>query len=269
MPRNDQFRAKRHLKIAEDLEKDGSLSVTELATKYSVSRETIRRDLLHLETDGLLRRMHGGAVRSSYRIDLEIPFRIREKRFAEQKVQVGVEAAKLIEDGDTIIIDDSSTALQVARSISHSIRVTVLTNSFSVANALLRCNNVRTIFLGGDLRERSYSCVGASTSNLVRNYHVDKVILGCEGVSIEHGLTDSYDIEVELKAAMIAAASKTIVVADSSKFGKVYFAKVAPLRVVAVIVTDSGIGAKMQTELMNRGITVVVAQITPGGNGLQ
>jgi DeoR/GlpR family transcriptional regulator of sugar metabolism len=265
MLKNIQFEAKRTFRILEDLEQAGSLSVTELAEKYEVSRETIRRDLLRLESDGLLRRMHGGAVRSSNRIDLEIPFTLREKRFAAQKFQIGREAAKLIQDGDTVIIDDSSTALQVAKSISQKVRVTVLTNSFSVANHFIRRNNVRTIFLGGDVRERSYSCVGPSTAQFVRSYRVDVLILGCEGISIEDGLTDSYDVEVELKTTMIAAASKTVVVVDSNKFGKAYFAKVAPIQVASVIVTDSGLPDEIRTELTRSGVTVIIAQMNDTG----
>jgi DeoR/GlpR family transcriptional regulator of sugar metabolism len=243
-----------------DLEKEGSLSVASLAERYTVSHETVRRDLLHMEADGLLKRLHGGAVSLSYRLDLEIPFKLREKRLRDQKVQIGVEAARLIQDGETLIIDDSSTALQVARALRHDLRLTVLTNSFPVANDLITRNNIRTVFLGGELRRRSYSCVGPATLRMIREYHVDKLILGVEGLSVPEGLTDSFDIEVELKQAMIAAAAKTLIVADSSKLGKVFFARVAPIEVASIIVTDNAIDPEMRGSIERCGITVVAAE---------
>ncbi len=262
MEENGHSKSERYLQIIQNLEKDGSISVASLARKYGVSQETIRRDLLRMESDGLLTRLHGGAVSLSYRLDLEIPFQLREKRFREQKSQIGVEAAKLVQDGDTVIIDDSSTALQVAKALRPGLRLTVLTNSFPVASALIVRNSIRIIFLGGDLRKKSYSCVGPSTVRIISDYHVDKLFLGVEGLSIDEGLTDSYDIEVGLKQAMIAAAAKTVIVADSSKFGRVHFAKVAPMAAVSVIVTDRGIAQEMVSSIRQCGISLVIAKPT-------
>lgn len=249
--------AERRVSIARRVEQFGSVRVSELASTFGVTEETIRRDLEELEREGILRRTYGGAVRANG-TGFELSFAQREEKNRELKERIARAAAALVEEGDTIALDASTTALRFARLLPQG-RYTVLTNSVQVVLELAHRPGVTVMSTGGTLRETALSFVGPLAERAVQEYHVDKVFLSCKGVTLEHGLTDSNELEVMLKKRMVGAAREVIALIDSTKFGYVGFATIAPVGAVHKLVTDSGIPPEIRQALEEQGIEVIVA----------
>lgn len=246
----------RKSQIVRLVETRGSVRVAELASLFGVTEETIRRDLDQLAREGLLRRTHGGAV-SLRGTGYEAPVLERSIKNVEAKTRIGARAVQLLEDGDTCILDASTTALQMARQFPN-LRVTVLTNSIPVAQELVTRDRLTVIGLGGMVRERSLSFVGPLAERALRNYHVDKVFLSCKGIDLEHGLTDSNELEVELKKLMVEAGREVIVLADASKIDYVGFSLICSLDSVHKVVTEEQAPAEFVAGLRERGIEVLL-----------
>jgi len=263
MPKTNKNRRKstlvgeRRLKIIDLLEEKGNVVVSELSNLLSVTEETIRRDLEGLENEGLLKRTYGGAIPTN-KISLELSFKAREIEHKEEKKVIGKVAAGLIEDGDALMFDASTTALEVAKQIGIKKRLTVITNALAVVLQLIDKPEITLISTGGVFHSRSLSYVGPLAEKGIRNYHVDKVFLGVKGISID-GVTDSYEAEAQLKKAMIESARETILVVDSSKFNKIALVNIAPLKAISKVITDSGISSQDKKLLIDQGIKVIVA----------
>lgn len=247
----------RRLKIIDLLQEKGNVIVSELSSLLSVTEETIRRDLEGLEKEGLLKRTYGGAIPSN-RISLELSFKAREIEHKEEKKAIGKVAAALIENGDALMFDASTTALEVAKEIEVKKRLTVITSSLAVVLELIDKPEITVISTGGVFHSRSLSYIGPLAEKGVRNYYVDKMFLGAKGISIA-GLTDSYEAEAQLKKAMIESAKETILVIDSSKFNKIALVNIAPLEAISRVITDSGISSRDKKLLIDQGIKVIVA----------
>ncbi|MFQ5855986.1 MAG: DeoR/GlpR family DNA-binding transcription regulator [Anaerolineae bacterium] len=248
----------RRQRILELIETDGSVSVDELAQRFDVSEMTIRRDLRMLDSDGLLRRVHGGATSSRGR-SYEPPFLLRTKEQAEAKARIGELAAEMISDGDSVALDVGTTTLEVARHLEGKQNLTIVTPSLHIANVLAGQPGIRLILTGGILRPGELSLVGHLTERAFKEFHVDKLFLGIGGISFEAGLTE-FNLEDALtKRAMLRCAKEYIVVADASKFGQIAFAAVAPLSVVHKVVTDSSLDSQTVDRLQEMDIEVVLA----------
>ena len=165
----------RRLKILEVLDEKRTVTVKELSGIFGVSEDTIRQDLKTLEEQRLLRRIYGGATRIKRGV-VELPFTLREITNRETKELIGKKAAKLIEDGDSVVFDASTTALQVARNISPGLQITILTSSLDICINLAQNRNLNIISTGGTLHPPSLSFVGPQAENAVRNYHADKLL---------------------------------------------------------------------------------------------
>lgn len=250
--------AERRSQIARMLQQHGTVRVAMLSEIFDVTEETIRRDLEELEKEGILKRTYGGAI-SRRGTGIELPFAAREEKNRDEKVKIARAAAELLEDGDTIILDASTTALFVARQLPAAPRLTVVTNSVRVVLELAAHPNVTVIGLGGQLRERSLSFVGPQAERALAAYHVDKAFLSCKGLTPTEGMTDSNELEVELKKRMVEAAAAVIAIVDSSKLGYVAFARICPLEQIARIITDDGAEPSMVERLSEHGTPVTVA----------
>lgn len=229
--------AERYEKIVKLVNERGSIRVTELSTLCDVTEETIRRDLDKLESEGKLRRSHGGAV-SLKETRSETPYFERETMHVDEKRSIAEQAVKLIEPGDRIILDASSTAWFMA-SLVPDIRLTVLTNSIKVAMELSAKDKIDVISTGGLLTSRSLSYVGPLAERSLAQYHVDKAFISCKGVHLDRGISETNELQAEVKQRMIAAADRVILLADYSKFGLQAFANVAELSRVHTVVTDA------------------------------
>lgn len=229
-------RARREL-IVETLDRRGRVSVGELALAASVSEMTIRRDLEALERQGVLRRVHGGAV-SSVSMSFEPPFAIRAQRAVEAKERIGRAAASLLGEGETVIIDVGTTTLEVAKALRGRRDLTIITPSLRVAELLSAEAGLRLMLTGGTLRRGELSLVGDLAEGAFRDLRFDTFVMGVGGIDLEDGLTEFNPDDARVKRAALASARRCIVVADSSKLGKVAFARICPLDRVDVLVTD-------------------------------
>ncbi|GIP39468.1 putative HTH-type transcriptional regulator YulB [Paenibacillus sp. J31TS4] len=228
--------AERYEKIVQLVNDRGSIRVTELSELCQVTEETIRRDLDRLEEAGKLLRSHGGAIRIRDQ-QPEVPYFEREVTNADEKKRIAREAVKLIEPGDRIVLDASSTAWYMA-SLVPDIPLTVLTNSIKVAMELSGKEKIEVISTGGILAQRSLSFVGPLAERALEAYHVDKVFLSCKGIHLEWGISESNELQARVKQKMTGSADKLILLADSSKFGVKAFTHVADLHAASAVITD-------------------------------
>ena len=251
--------AKRRKMIVEIIEKQNSVSVGDLCARFDVSDMTIRRDLRMLHNEGLVERVHGGAVARRGR-SYEPPFRIREETNPEAKKAIAREAYLLIQEGDSLALDVGTTTLILAEELVGMPNLTVITSSLYIANVLADAPNMRLILSGGILREGENSMVGFIAERIFSDFHVDKALIGIAGINPDNGLTE-YNMEDALvKKAMIQNSDQIIILADSTKFGRTVFKQVAPLSEVDVIITDSDAPKSIIAELRKEGIKVIVAQ---------
>ncbi|UPT59435.1 DeoR family transcriptional regulator [Geobacillus thermoleovorans] len=249
--------AERQQKIVEIVNERLSVRVSELSKLFSVTEETIRRDLEKLEKENKLKRSHGGAI--SIRHESEIDFSEREITNAAEKKAIAQEAVKFIKSGDRIILDASTTAWYLAKALP-DIPLTVLTNSIKVAIELSKKEKIQVISTGGMLSPRSLSYVGPLAERSLETYHVDKAFLSCKGIHLESGLSESNEWQALLKKKMMSIADQVILMADSSKFGVRTFVHMADLDCIHHLITDDQIGHESVHKLQERQIVLTIAR---------
>lgn len=252
--------AERYEKIVGLVNERGSIRVTELSELCEVTEETIRRDLDRLEAAGRLRRTHGGAVsvKDLPVLQAEIPYAEREIAYAEEKRRIAEEAVARIRPKERILLDASTTAWYMARSLP-DMPLTVLTNAIKVATELAAKERIEVISTGGILAQRSLSYVGPLAERSLEAYHVDKLFFSCKGVHLERGVSESNELQARVKQRMIGIADEVLLLADSSKFGLQAFTHVADLGDVDGIITDKRLPAETQRALADKGIAVSLA----------
>lgn len=251
--------AERQLAIVTEIKSSFGVSVSRLAEKLGVSTNTIRRDLEKLEKEGIIKRIHGGAVLSDL-AGYDLPFEQREVEYREQKDTIGAAASSLVNDGDTIIVDAGTTCLAVAKYLKERKDLTVLTNSVAVATELSSNPSIVVILSGGMMRGLTRSLVGPPAEQFFESVHVSKLFLATGGVSIEKGLLTNPNMhEVPVKKKMIEAADEIIVVADSHKLGYTALCPFAKLNDVHKIVTDKGVSDDIKGQIESFGIELIVA----------
>lgn len=234
-----------------------SVSVAELAARHGVSEMTIRRDLDELARQGVVRRIRGGAQSLLLRGE-EPPFGVREHEAPDDKRRIATEVAGLLADGEAIILDGGTTALAVAREI-HDRRLTVLPLSLQAIQALGDAPRIRLVLPGGEVRHGELNVAGPLAVSTIGSLRFDTAVIGCCGLSAEHGMTAHALDDVAVKQAAIASSRRVIAAADSSKFGRTAFASVCPANRLDVLVTDAGIPAGEHDALTAAGVTVRVA----------
>ncbi len=231
------------------------LEVAELTQRLGVSGMTIRRDLDELQEDGALRRVHGGAVRRE-----RSPFDIRQVARAEEKRRIAARTAELVEDGDSIAIDTGTTAHSVARALRGRRDLVVVTNSIHVAGEFQGAPDASAkVLLAGGVIAPEMCLVGSLAVETIRRLHVNKLVLGCGGLTAERGLT-FFDIEeAEVRRAMVEIAESVIVVMDHTKFGRTETISVARLEQVDVLVTDAEPPPPYPRLCRDSGVELVIA----------
>jgi DeoR family L-fucose operon activator len=251
--------AERYEKIVQLVNDRGSIRVTELSELCEVTEETIRRDLDRLESAGRLRRSHGGAVsvKDLPPAQSEVPYAEREILNSEEKLRIAEEAVRRIEPKDRILLDASTTAWYMARSLP-DIPLTVLTNSIKVATELAAKEKIDVISTGGLLAQRSLSFVGPLAERTLDGYYVDKLFFSCKGVHPERGVSESNELQARVKQKMIDRADQVILLADSSKFGIQAFTHVAGWDQIDAIVTDRKLPSEIRGRLEERSLSLTV-----------
>lgn len=247
----------RHSEIMDNLLKQGSILVTELANIMQVSSVTIRKDLTNLEKEGKLYRSHGRAI-------LINPFTNnrtvteKEKLNMDEKQLIGIEAAKLITPNDSIVLASGTTIHALARNITPESRLTVVTASLQVAEVLAPLDNVELIQLGGIVRHTSLSVVGKYAEMILSGFSFSKLYLGVDGIDLEFGISTTDMREAEINRTMIQTAQKTIVLADSTKFGRRGFAKISNIEDVDMIITDNRLPMATRQQVEAMGIDLMI-----------
>ena len=248
----------RHNHILEVLRQQGSASVTFLAEQLRVSPVTIRKDLTLLEEKKLLYRTHGSAIQiNPYINDRHV--HEKEKLYTEEKRLIGIEAARLITPQDSILIASGTTVHAFAREIRAKEHLTVITAALKVTNILSQQKDIDIIQLGGFVRNSSLSVIGSYAEEMLANFSCSKLFMGVDGIDLDYGLTTTNAMEAQLNRAMMKASQKTIVLADSSKFGRRGFGKICDLDNVEHVITDSKINPAVLSALREKGIEVTVA----------
>jgi DeoR family transcriptional regulator of aga operon len=224
--------------ILERLSTDGSVSVAEIAASLDVSAATIRRDLRLLESQHLLGRTHGGAV--PHGVLYELPLRYKSARQPHEKLRIAREAASRVLDGWAIGLTGGTTTTEVARALVDREGLTIVTNALNIASELAVRPNLKLVVTGGVARSQSYELVGPIAEASLEGLNLDMVFLAVDGISPRAGLTTHHEIEAHTNRALLDRAEQVTVVADSSKIGKVAFARICELSDVDELITDVG-----------------------------
>ncbi|MBM7573244.1 DeoR family transcriptional regulator [Aquibacillus albus] len=230
--------AERQQKIVELVKERKSIRVTELSNIFSVTEETIRRDLEKLEKEGKLSRSHGGAVSVEPSDSVELPYSEREITNVKEKNEIALEAVKQVVEGDRVILDASTTAWYMAKALPN-MPMTVLTNSIKVAMELSGKKEITVISTGGTLLPESLSYVGPLAESSLEAYHVNKAFISCKGLHLDRGISESDEQQARVKKKMIDIADVVYIMIDHSKFGVQAFSRLNSLEVIDHIITDS------------------------------
>ena len=248
----------RRNEILEKLQTDRRVVVSELSQQYDVSEETIRRDLEKLVNDGYAIKSYGGAVINE-NVNIELPFNIRKNRNIVGKQHIADLVSKIVKDGDSIMLDASSTAVYIAKALQEKGKknLTVITNSIEIIIELFDAQDWTILSTGGASREGSFALVGPQTDKMIRSYHVDKAIISCKGIDVDAGMTDSDELHANNKATMLAAATEKILAIDSSKFDKTAFTNIGPLDDITMVITDEKPEVKWLRTFKESGIKCI------------
>lgn len=235
----------------------GVIRLDDLCRELKVSPATARRDLDQLERVGAIRRVHGGAVSVDSRLD-EPLFDDKTSLAAKEKLRIAEAALAFVADGETIYLDGGSTVLGLARLLRERTNLTVVTNSLRAAHELAG-HGPRLILIGGELRRLSQTMVGSLTRLVLHELHLDKAFMGTIGLAPKEGMTTTDPSEAFTKELVMRQARQVILLADSSKAGKVAFARAGSLDEVDVLITDAKLDKQFARELAEKKIKLVRA----------
>lgn len=255
---NKKSTVERRSLIIAELEQKGKVDVRKLSKLLDVSEVTIRNDLAQLEKKNVLIRARGGALKMD---PVGVDYHISEKDKINMKAKqlIGASAATFVADGDTIMIDSGTTAMELVRNLDENLELTVITNALNIANQFFNKDSVQVIIPGGVLRNKSFSLIGSAAEKSLRNYFCDKLFLGVDGFDIENGLSTPNIEESHFNATMIEMSHQIIVLADSSKIGKRSLAFICPVSRIDILITDNGISNEQKMTLENMSVKVVIA----------
>ncbi len=232
--------------------------VKNLAARYDTSQVTIRKDLEVLHSQGLVYRTHGGALPIPTGALRDPSLREKEKLHRREKQLIGAAAARLVQEGESIILDSGTTTTAMARALREFRNLTVITNAVNIA-AELAGTAIEVILTGGILREKSFSLVGPLAEETLRRLRANLVFLGVDGFDVHFGLTTPNLLEASVNRVMVEIAKRVVVVCDSSKFGRRSLSLIAPISSVHQTVTDSRISKADLKTLGDAGIEVTLA----------
>lgn len=250
-------RAARLSAILDRLADGGSVSVSDLADALEASPATIRRDLVHLEQQRLLERTHGGAV--AHAVSYELPLRYKGVRHAEAKRRIADAAAAYVSEGMAVGLTGGTTATEVARALADKQKLTIVTNALNVAAELAVRPKLKLIVTGGVVRAESYELSGPIAEASLTGLNLDIAFIGVDGIDATAGCTTYQEVEAHTNGVMIRCARRVIVVADSSKIGKVTFARICDVSAVSELITDDAADEEAIRELTDAGLRVTFA----------
>jgi DeoR family transcriptional regulator of aga operon len=249
------------------IERKGSASVADLSRELQVSVQTVRRDLEALEEEGLVERVHGGAVvaggaagaGAGAGAEVEGAALERGGTHAEEKRRIGAAAAALVEPGSTIFLSGGTTTEQVVAHLRENARITVVTNAVNIAYQLGRKPGIETIVLGGYLRHSEGTLLGPMAEEAIRSFRIDQALYGCYGLDPDDGLSGASLVEASMDRVVLDACGPLIVLADASKFAQRGPVRLSGVDRITTLVTDRGAPEEHVRRLEQRGVEVTVA----------
>lgn len=253
------FADERQAEIARLVEERGRARVTDLATSFGVSSVTIRKDLDVLAEMGRVVRTHGGAIAAHVR-GQDLAYDVRDRLQQAEKATIGALAATRIADGESVIVDASTTSLYLARELMQRTpgqSLTVVTNSLRLATELSARPDISVLLMGGRVRGRSLSLVGQLGEGVLRRVNVQKAFVGAAGFTVEEGLTETTEEEAQIKRAMVMAAREVYALVDYTKWGRVASATYCRAEDLTGVFTDAGAPGDMVAGLQDMGIEVI------------
>ena len=248
----------RRMKILEWLQEEGSARVRDLSTAFAVSEATIRQDLERLDTEGHITREHGGAYLRS------VPQQVRSMSLQhvqnmDIKQKIGMAAAALVSDHDTLIINSGTTTTQFAENLRTRNDLNIITNALNIA-LILGAIPTNTVHMpAGQFKAPTLSLSGEKSADFFVGIYAEKLFLATAGISFEAGLTYPAIGDIYVKRAMVKAASKVYLLADSTKIGRVSFSALGGVEMVHTLITDDGISDTDRKEFERRGVSVIIA----------
>ena len=245
--------------ILDELYAKTYVEVNQLSEQLNVTGATIRKDLSYLEDQKLLIRSHGVATLVRPVVFDECASE-KAKKNSEEKAIIARKAASLIDTKDDILMSSGSTITAFARMLHPEEQINVVTPSLEVAFELMSRKNVKVTLLGGVVYDTSLSVRGPFTTDGLKNINCSKLFISCDGIDPENGISCACSEEAHLMQVMMSVSSKTIVLADSSKFGRRGFGKICNLEDVDILITDSGITPSFQDLLDKIGVYVIIAE---------
>lgn len=247
------IKQKRYDKILGILEEQNAASIDEFCERLEVSKATIRRDLIFLDEQKLLRRTHGGAVSLVKSVLEDVPISLRHHLYKTEKERIAQAALGLIEDGRAIYIGTGTTMRELATRLDTFSRLTVITNDIGVAYEISQKTSHELIVSGGKLETATATLGGPLAANALTTLHVDIAFMSAEAVTPD-GFMDLSIEEAAIKRLMIANARRTVMLCDQSKFGAEAFVAVCPLSAAALTITNGEMNPKLEKKLLDAGI---------------
>lgn len=243
--------------ILQTLTRDGRVLVADLARQFETSEVTIRKDLESLHGHGLVHRTHGGALPAQEGALEDPTLHEKEKLHRKEKLRIAAAAARIVEEGQVIILDSGTTTTAIARALRNFRNLTIVTNAVNIA-AELSGTAVEVILTGGTLRTNSFSLVGPIAEETLHRLNGDILFLGVDGFDVHYGLSTPNLLEAKVNRVMVEVAKRTVAVCDSSKFGRRSLSLIAPPKALHQIITDRDIPRSDLRTLKKAGIEVTL-----------
>lgn len=231
--------------------------VVDLARKFHTSQVTIRKDLEILHTQGRIHRTHGGALPIREGVLEDPTLREKEKLHRKEKLQIAAAAARMVSEGQVVLLDSGTTTTAIARGLRDFQNLTIITNAVNIA-AELSGSSADVILIGGNLRKNSFSMVGPIAEEALHRLNADILFLGVDGFDVQYGISTPNLLEATVNRAMMEVAKVIVAVCDSSKFGKRSLSLIGPPNAVQHVITDRGISKADLNALKKAGIEVTI-----------
>jgi len=255
--RKSLLNEERRRAILELMQRDRRVLVADLAKEFHTSEVTVRKDLEALHLRGMIQRTHGGAL-PTHDGALEDPsLREKERLHRKEKLRIAAAAAELVSEGQVVILDSGTTTIEIARALRNRQNLTVITNGVNIA-AELSNSSIEVILTGGAVRKNSSSLVGPIAEDTLRRLSADILFLGVDGFDVRYGLSTPNLLESMVNRLMTEIAKRTVVVCDSSKFGRRSLSLIAQTTSLQHVITDKGIPKSDLQALKNAGIEVTL-----------
>ena len=254
---NGMLNEERRRSIVEMLHREGRVLVASLARHFRTSQITIRKDLEVLDNQGLIQRTHGGALPLQSGALLDPTLREKEKQHQEEKIRIAMAAAKMVEEGQSVLLDSGTTTTAIARALKDIKKLVVITNAINIA-AEVAGTNIEVILTGGMLRKNSFSLVGPVAEQGLRQLSADILFLGVDGFDTQLGLFTPNLFEAQVNRVMVEISRKTVAVCDSSKFGRRSLCNIMPATAVDHVITDKNIAKQELQALRDAGINTTL-----------